>query len=295
MQFIVNDQRIAVEKFQIGKIYTIKFATSYLTTACVGIGADFVAFQRTRPDYIFILSMETAADVVSIDLSVIVDTVSGQPPLSFISDGSDILHWTMYGNTVDVNGVGDKTANLFDVSATDTTNGYVANAYLNTNGEERSSNFYNISEYIDISGLSHINISNMKPSGSSGSSTGIGLYDSDKILIASSDYAYGIVTSKNFSVPSNAKYIRISYNKSLAATTMLNAGETALPYEPYGYKIPILCSGETTTIYLDTPLYNGNSISMADTGIEIPTTNGQNTLTVDTTVQPSNMIIQTQI
>ena len=31
---------------------------------------------------------------------------------------------------------------------------------------------------------------------------------------------------------------------------MLNAGSTALPYEPYGYKIPISSAGQTTPVYL---------------------------------------------
>ena len=31
---------------------------------------------------------------------------------------------------------------------------------------------------------------------------------------------------------------------------MLNAGSTALPYEPYGYKIPITCGGQTVPVYL---------------------------------------------
>ena len=31
---------------------------------------------------------------------------------------------------------------------------------------------------------------------------------------------------------------------------MLNTGSTALPYEPYGYKIPILSAGQTTPVYL---------------------------------------------
>ena len=31
---------------------------------------------------------------------------------------------------------------------------------------------------------------------------------------------------------------------------MLNAGEDILPWEPYGYKIPITCGGTTTPIYL---------------------------------------------
>lgn len=42
-----------------------------------------------------------------------------------------------------------------------------------------------------------------------------------------------------------------SYNYAAEYTNiMLNTGSTTLPYEPYGYKIPILSAGQTTTVYL---------------------------------------------
>lgn len=56
-------------------------------------------------------------------------------------------------------------------------------------------------------------------------------------------------------------------------------------YEPY--RNPI-----TTNIYLDEPLTEGESISMSDTGIAIPTINGTNILTVDTQVQPEKVYIK---
>ena len=73
---------------------------------------------------------------------------------------------------------------------------------------------------------------------------------------------------------------------------LLEQGATLSAYEPYGYKIPIVCGGTTTNIYLDEPLNEGESISMSDTGVSIPTINGTNILTVDTAVQPSNMYIK---
>ena len=63
-------------------------------------------------------------------------------------------------------------------------------------------------------------------------------------------------------------------------------------YEPYGCKIPIVCGGATTNIYLNEPLGENESISMNDTGLSIPTINGTNILTVDTEVQPSKMYIK---
>jgi len=144
---------------------------------------------------------------------------------------------------------GDKMANLFDVNATDTTNGYVANGYITSTGTVSSSNYYSVSEYIYISGLSYVNVSGMRPS-SSGSSAGVAFYDNSKTLIEPDDNTYGNLLSKSFTVPVNAVYLRISYNKNYSNTTLVNNGSTALPYESYGYKIPILLGGVTTPVYL---------------------------------------------
>lgn len=48
----------------------------------------------------------------------------------------------------------------------------------------------------------------------------------------------------------------------------------------------------TTNIYLNEPLSEGESISMSDTRISIPTVDGTNILTVDTEVQPSEVYIK---
>ena len=70
--------------------------------------------------------------------------------------------------------------------------------------------------------------------------------------------------------------------------------------ESYGFKIPVTVreeSGEkiTTNIYLNEPLAEGESISMSDTGVAIPTISGINILSVDTTVQPSRVDVKGKI
>lgn len=56
-------------------------------------------------------------------------------------------------------------------------------------------------------------------------------------------------------------------------------------YEPYH-------EPTTTTIYLDEPIEENESISLSDTNTNIPTIDGTNVITIDTTVQPSNVYIQ---
>lgn len=68
MQFITTDQRIAVENFQIGLIYTVTFIGGRsFSGACIGKGADFVMFQRTAPELVYCLNMAAAEDVESIE------------------------------------------------------------------------------------------------------------------------------------------------------------------------------------------------------------------------------------
>lgn len=84
--------------------------------------------------------------------------------------------------------------------------------------------------------------------------------------------------------PNNAKYIRVSYRTYGAGTyAQLDEGSKT-DYEPY-HEL-------TTNIYLDEPIGENESISLSDTNTNIPTLRGTNVLTVDTTVQPSNVYIK---
>ena len=68
MEFITTGNRIAVENFDIGKIYTITWETgNYKSLACTGKGTDFVMFQDQAPDLLFCLTMDSAISVSSID------------------------------------------------------------------------------------------------------------------------------------------------------------------------------------------------------------------------------------
>lgn len=51
--------------------------------------------------------------------------------------------------------------------------------------------------------------------------------------------------------PENAAFCRVSFRTfGNTGNAMLNLGSTPLPYEPYGYKIPLTCAGQTTPVYL---------------------------------------------
>ena len=69
MKFITTGNRIAVENFTLGDLYTITFTNgTYINSACIGIGDNFVTFQRNEPELLFSLTMATAELVSSIEL-----------------------------------------------------------------------------------------------------------------------------------------------------------------------------------------------------------------------------------
>lgn len=67
--------------------------------------------------------------------------------------------------------------------------------------------------------------------------------------------------------------------------TILALGSTATDYEPYH-------EPTITNIYLNTPIGANESISLSDTNVNIPTIRGTNVLSIDTTVQPSNVYVK---
>lgn len=128
MEFITSGDRIAVENFSIGKIYTITWLTgTYKNLACVGTGSDFVMFQDQSPELLFCLTMESAQSVSSIE------------------EGSSggTTNYNELTNKPSINGfvlVGNKTgADLGLVSQSDLDN-YVTDSELATELEDYATN-----------------------------------------------------------------------------------------------------------------------------------------------------------
>lgn len=218
-----------------------------------------------------------------------IKVLEGVPPLTFPARGLPLINYLIEGNTVQngtptpdnpimPQGTGERTGNLFDeiyVSHTGSTVIYKP-IYVGDGTFTLSSDiprFTGAGQLFLLSG-----------DVTSGATTGINDVYNGLSRTASSTNGYVTIGYRqyNVSTPDVTNY-----------NVMLNTGSTAQPYEPYGYKIPITCGGVTTDIYIgDSPLYDGDTIGMTDTGIEIPTAYGNNVLTVDTTVQPSNVYIE---
>lgn len=179
-------------------------------------------------------------------------------PATVIGDGTPISSYTIKGNMeqsgtptpenpIEPQECGERTENLFDKDATDTNNGYIDNSAIIQSGSTALNyNFY-VSEYIRVSPNTNYSWK-WTTSISSSTTVSLALYDANKELVRA--ISYGINAVVEFLTSSNEIYARVTVQKSSKAISMLNLGSTALPYEPYGYKLPLALGSTTTDIYL---------------------------------------------
>lgn len=246
--------------------------------------------------------------------------LSGIPPLSFTAKGKPLTAWSITGNTVqngtptpdtpqEVKAVGDRMANLFDYKK-----------YF-------ESTFTKYNEYFEFAEIQ------LKPfttytftTSFSESTIAVGVINTAFIITTSAEepktLTGGISSTRIVTKTTEADGIIKIYKRikgkilpkkedfdSGMHWLMINEGDTALSYEPYGYKIPIVTSADgtepiTTPIYLPTPLYSGEvmrsdgTITRSDgttetvTAPQIPTLNGTTVIDVDTAVKPESMTIK---
>lgn len=227
------------------------------------------------------------------------------------SDGTAITSYTIKGNTVQsgtptpsnpvaVNGVGERTANLLNPNTM--TAGY---AVSDSSGNLSPSANDSASDYIDVSGFTTVYIRSYQTARKWGA-----FYDENKVFVS----GFSFYTSTQ-TVPQNAAYMRVTITTANLDTAMVVKGSTApTSYIPYGYEIPILNNSQTIDIYIgDLPLLkslDGTAVDEISNGTltrrvdsdgsvlptptttqitmpTIPTTEGANSITVDTAVQPS--------
>ena len=226
-------------------------------------------------------------------------------PAVIQASGEPLTDYTIYGNT---GGVGDQTANLADASA-------VTNEILLEDGQVNSNGNYRLTPYFENRSGLCIGIEALKPNAGQ---IRVGFYDQNQNFVERRMYIRNVLPI--VIAPSDAAYIRVNWavDSYATETIMINAGSTALPFVPYGFKlqasgepltdytiygntggvgdldgnryvIPVTSGGVTTNLYLDAPLGAGDTLTYTDTGIALPTVDGDNTITFGTSVQPSAM------
>lgn len=226
-------------------------------------------------------------------------TITGTPPFTFKSNGDNLIDWSIKGNT---GGVGDKTKNVVKLLDSDTERDVTftvdsATGTITMNGDttQEETNFGRNSSY-DITGISGDYVLSGCPDGGSLSTYYLYTYDMTSRSIVSRSFDssdYNTTTYESDHI--YRVYIQVRKGNmfdNIVFRPMIRAAGTSSDFEPYGYKIPISCGGSTTDIFIgDSPLGADVTITKTSTGVDIPTVNGSNTLTVETAVQPSEMTI----
>ena len=141
-----------------------------------------------------------------------------------------MLKGIVSGVPTDITRIAMQGKNLFDKSATNTSNGYIQDTMLQSDGTTLAWNVFSVSEYIPIEGGADYYLSDVMNAAFNAPS--LCFYDSSKQFLSAITYQARF--SFGFSAPSGAAYVRISYMNVQADAVMLNLGSTALPYEPYG-------------------------------------------------------------
>lgn len=185
---------------------------------------------------------------------------TGSVPVTINANGSPLISWSIYGNTVQSTtptpqnpvmpeGCGKRTGNLFDKNSAPSVGWYCGSDDI-----IRSSTAIKAT-YIPCSPNTTYTIAKVQSA-------------RFKVAWTANEPALGVTyygltnvsgTSVTVTTGSTAAYLYIEYYTSasdtyteaeIRNTIMLNTGSTPLPYEPYGYKIPISSASTTTPIYL---------------------------------------------
>lgn len=235
-------------------------------------------------------------------------TITGVPPFAFKSNGDNLLDWSITGNA---GGVGERTKNLVNLAgvADKTSSGVTFHADAEAGTVTITGNGSNTGQVQGNNALlpAVTETTNLYMTGYDGDITGVVIYVWDRTTGARAKKWDGETSSSGVSsatreveiqlLPGHEYTINFRVNAGFTSSgeilkPMLRLPDTNADFIPYGYEIPVTCGGTTTNVFIgDTPLAEDDTITKTGTGKNIPTTNGSNTLTVDTFVQPSEMSI----
>lgn len=289
MEYITTGDRIAVENFEIGSIYKVTFLNeTEVYFMCCGKGKDFVMLMSNEPR-LFSLTMSSAADVDAIDdytplppptpPTNLLQYQTGEPPFTFTTTDTELFSWYIKGPA------GEKTANLLDWSTVQDNYGIDSNGNVSSqSGRIATTTPIDVSNYnnIFIKWTTSLEVSRV-------------LYATFRngVLV---DRIANIYNNTSIDVSSADQIYICLYGTSSVAKTdfsnfMINEGTTSISYEPFGYKIPILCNTTTSIIYIEEALGENDILHSTETNYTIATDIGENILRIQGETQPSQMQI----
>lgn len=230
---------------------------------------------------------------------------NGISPIKFKSSGENLENYRIYGNTIGGESVGDRTENLFDE------NSEFIPGYLNDGGAIATVPNYPISTYDYINVLPNTNYSykafiTANHSENQSKTIRISYYTSSKVFISRYFDIDNGLTKKTIKTPNNCFYVRLSIDDNLRNIMLWEGSSDISVYEPYGYKVSIVCGGTTTNLYLPEQIkmvddeaeyidFGEQKQHFADgTSVDVtlpalPTLSGTNTLSVETNTKPSKV------
>ena len=154
------------------------------------------------------------------------------PPLTYKAIEGTLKNYRIYGNTVDGESVGDRTANLF--------NGELQNGYwstLETLAQTSSAVFRSFKIFLPagtytITFATNVNIVRLIADGAITQNIGNNLTEYTFTTQTNDDVGFSFRITGTSQVPWDNSDI------------MLNIGSVAIPYEPYGYRVPVAIEGK---------------------------------------------------
>ena len=217
--------------------------------------------------------------------------VQGSPPLTYDATGTAIAEWEIEGAS---GGVGEvpTNVNLFY--------GELQEKFYDSYGYPTSTtNAVSNVELLPVNGNTYYTFTPHFITAQSGScGCFVQEYDSNQSFIKQTVNG----DSCTVQTTNDTRYLRLeaglgggSYTLETIDDFMLNEGQTAESYQPHisGYIIPITITcgqdSETITINVSSQLSAADTLTSAEAGVQIPTYNGENTLSVGTTVQPASV------
>lgn len=264
-------------------------------------GTNVYAFYNAVPSTETATSYDSNRQIFSTSTITFVSPITGYIAVRLantaqdimINPGSTAVPYEPVGYRVPVTVEGK---NLFNVSTI--TLGW----YINDKGQIIQNDGINTSDFIKVSPNTNYTYK------------GAVIYDANIIRIAYYDQSKNFISryftpgnaanGETVITPSNCEYVKLSYD-NVITNLMLNSGSTALPYEPYHAPVttpiylpePIKMVGDEAE-YIDYAEQKMHRIGADDIDVTLPalpTIKGTNTMSIDTTVQPSRMDIKGRI
>ena len=187
--------------------------------------------------------------------------ITGVPPLRYIGNGRPLTDYRISGNTVQdgtpshddpvyAAGSGVRTAQIIDYTLSES-GGIDASGNLSAAANLwRSNVFYGIYGDITLSFVKYPTLQRVR----------VNYYDENYSHISREELNMDAASGVSLTIPTSAKYFKWTLYASTGTIIdidfvrqcyiMFNAGSTALPYEPYGYKLPLTVNGTEHPIYL---------------------------------------------